>query len=337
MKTYSTLTALVAAMNLLAAAPSALAACSLHPAAIPVNMQGLAPTVPVKVNGKALTFLVDSGAFFNTISSQVAFDQRMKAAKTDVAATGSHLPSNAATLFSGVGGVVRVSALVRADEFEFAGVKFRDAVFLTANTPQDGIIGQNLLARWDVEYDLRNGLIKLVEVEGCKDVDLAYWVTSGAYSMMPLERTRGDQHTAGTVFINGVKMQAVFDTGATTSFVTRRAAARAGVQITDPGVTEAGYGRGLDRDRIPVWVARFASVKIADEDIKNGLLKIGQTAADSFDVLIGADFFLSHHVYVANSQQKIYFSYSGGQVFNVAPQQEALASASSDKTASQGK
>ena len=327
MKSCSILTALAAAgAILLAGAPGAKAACSMSAAPIAVEMKGLTPTVPVKVNGKDLTFLVDSGAFFNTISAQFAFDQKMRKAQTATAEIGSHFTANAETYFSGVGGRVKVSALVQADEFQFAGVNFRNAIFLTASMPMDGLIGQSLLRHWDVEYDFHDAVMKLVDVQGCKDVDLAYWVKSGTYSMMPLEHfERGDEHTTGWVFINGVKMRAIFDTGAGSSFITRRAASRAGVEVTDPGVQEAGYSRGLDRDRIKTWVGRFASVKIADEEIKNGRLKIGQTEVTSFDVLIGADFFRAHHIYVANSQQKIYFSYSGGQVFNLAPEDEAAA------------
>jgi tetratricopeptide (TPR) repeat protein len=36
-------------------------------------------------------------------------------------------------------------------------------------------------------------------------------------------------------------------------------------------------------------------------------------------MLIGADFFLSHRVYVANSLRKMYFTYDGGPVFNETP------------------
>jgi tetratricopeptide (TPR) repeat protein len=35
------------------------------------------------------------------------------------------------------------------------------------------------------------------------------------------------------------------------------------------------------------------------------------------DMLIGPDFFLSHRIYVANSRQKLYFTYNGGPVFNL--------------------
>src|SRR5262249_26060507 len=35
------------------------------------------------------------------------------------------------------------------------------------------------------------------------------------------------------------------------------------------------------------------------------------------DMLLGADFFLSHRIYVANSQNRVYFTYNGGPVFNL--------------------
>jgi hypothetical protein len=92
-------------------------------------------------------------------------------------------------------------------------------------------------------------------------------------------------------------------------------------------VRRAGYTAGIDRSDIKTWVGRFASVKIGDEEIKNTQLSIGDSYGDAdFDVLIGADFFLAHRVYVANSQRKLYFTYSGGPVFHVPPPDEAAAS-----------
>jgi len=35
------------------------------------------------------------------------------------------------------------------------------------------------------------------------------------------------------------------------------------------------------------------------------------------DMLLGSDFFVSHHVFVANSQHKLYVTYNGGPVFNL--------------------
>jgi hypothetical protein len=33
-------------------------------------------------------------------------------------------------------------------------------------------------------------------------------------------------------------------------------------------------------------------------------------------MLLGADFFLSHRIFVSNEQHKVYFTYNGGPVFS---------------------
>ena len=40
-------------------------------------------------------------------------------------------------------------------------------------------------------------------------------------------------------------------------------------------------------------------------------------------MLVGADFFLSHHVLISNSQSRLYFTYNGGPVFNLSRDPEA--------------
>jgi hypothetical protein len=37
----------------------------------------------------------------------------------------------------------------------------------------------------------------------------------------------------------------------------------------------------------------------------------------ALDMVLGADFFLTHRIYVANNQQKMYFTYNGGPVFDL--------------------
>jgi predicted aspartyl protease len=300
------------------------AACTINALNLPVMMDGQKATVPAKVNGREVRFVVDSGSFYNGISAKFALAQKMKAATA--AETGWHAGVPAETAFTGIGGQTTVAKLVRADELAFAGSSMKDVAFISLEqlTGADGILGQNFLGAFDVEYDFSHGAMKLIGAKGCKDANLAYWVQPGAvYSEMPMDWGPDLHGTYGTVWINGVKMRADFDTGSDTTFITERAAKRAGVKVTDPGVEQAGDTGGLDRSRIKTWTAHFASVKIGDEEIKNGLLSIGDTDGDDFDVLVGADFFLSHRVMASNSQKKIYFTYEGGQVFNVAPKASA--------------
>ena len=191
----------------------------------------------------------------------------------------------------------------------------------------DGLLGQAFLHRLDVEYDLGAGGVRLAKPEGCGGANLAYWAKDGTpYSVIPLEWIdRDNPHTEAAVYINGVRLRAVFDTGSPSSFITENGAARAGVKTSDPGVVSIGQGQGVDA-AFKSWVRTFASVKIGDEEIKNAPMVIGQSSA-GFDVLLGADFFLSHHIYVANSQEKIYFTYSGGPVFRAPRPRPATATA----------
>jgi hypothetical protein len=52
------------------------------------------------------------------------------------------------------------------------------------------------------------------------------------------------------------------------------------------------------------------------------------------DMLLGADFFLSHRIYVANGQEKIYFTYNGGPVFALNPRGAAAKTAATKPSAS---
>jgi tetratricopeptide (TPR) repeat protein len=189
----------------------------------------------------------------------------------------------------------------------------------------------------DVEYDLAQGVIRLMKAEDCRKAQLAYWAgTSQPYSVIDIEPTsRAMWHTVGSGFVNGKEIRVMFDTGAGTSFLSLRAAERAGVKPDSPGVVPGGVSYGIDRNTYMTYIAPFASFKLGDEEIKNTRLRIGDLRLQDVDMLIGPDFFLSHRIYVANSQHKLYFTYNGGPVFNLsgakygqaaaAPRSEALA------------
>jgi tetratricopeptide (TPR) repeat protein len=64
-------------------------------------------------------------------------------------------------------------------------------------------------------------------------------------------------------------------------------------------------------------------------------LRIGDSRFKGLeDMLVGADFFLSHRVYVSNSQHKLYFTYNGGAVFNLSTD-EGTAVAQNPNTAAE--
>ena len=310
-------------MLVLAASPTlAETKCKLvRLAEIPVTLSGLRPVVNAKINGTEATFLLDSGAFYSMISSATAtqFHLRLE-------------PAPHGFKVIGIGGTAETSiATVRT--FTLVGIDLPNVQFLVGGSEIGsgavGMLGQNFLEKWDDEYDFANGVARLMKPDGCKHTMLAYWLKPDQpISMMDISSTTAMRAgTKGTATINGAKITVMFDTGAWTSVLSLKAAARAGVKIDTAGVLDIGYMRGIGRGTVKTYSAPFSSFKIGDgEEIKNTRLRIADIDLDEADMLLGADFFASHHVYVANSQRRAYFTYNGGPVFNLANTTSAAAS-----------
>ena len=280
-------------------------------AELPVTVSDLRPLVASRVNGIDAQFVVDSGAFYSFISAAAAAKLNLRV-----------IPAPLEFVVEGVGGNAGMSVAI-VDQFELAAMPIRHLQFIVGGDDSEqgvaGSIGQNVLRFADVEYDLRHGVIRLMRPrEGCRDAPLAYWAGSQAYSVIDLEWPRSDfPHTRGAAFVNGERVRALFDTGANRSMLDLRAARRAGVERGMPEVVEAGDVYGISGKAVKTWVAPVASFKLGDEEIRKTRIRIGEIGIGDDEMLIGADFFLSHRIYVANSQHKLYFTYNGGPVFKL--------------------
>jgi tetratricopeptide (TPR) repeat protein/predicted aspartyl protease len=278
-------------------------------AELPVTMAGLRPTVAAKINGADATFIADSGAFYSMIST---------AAAAEFGLTVEPLPFD--LIVWGTNGSMRAS-YTTVKSFTLANIPLKKVELIVGGSAvgdsEVGLLGQNILRIADVEYDLANGVIRLMRPTDCNKTVMAYWADNKPYSVIDINWATPQQpHTRGFAYVNGAKISVMFDTGAAQSVLTTRAASRAGVRPDGEGVRSAGVSRGIGRKSIATWIGPFASFKIGDEEIRNTRLRFGDLSLDT-DMLIGADFFLSHRVYVASSQRKLYFTYNGGPVFNL--------------------
>jgi tetratricopeptide (TPR) repeat protein/predicted aspartyl protease len=299
-------------MSLSALRAPAFAACKLSKLVeMPITMNLSKALITAKFNDIDVQLAVDSGAFFSMISAASAAELKLK---LHPAPFGLHV--------AGIGGST-VPSVATVKVFLLQGVPIHDIEFLVGGSEVGsgsiGLLGQNVLRLGDVEYDLAKGVIRMMQAEDCKHTRLAYWVVDAqAYSVMPIDYTTPWlPQTIGTAFLNGAKIRVAFDTGAATSLLSMRAAERAGIKPDSPGVIGAGFARGIGRGTVRSYIGTFSSFKIGDEEVKNARLRFGIDDLVNVDMLIGADFFLSHRVYVANSQHLLYFTYNGGPVFNL--------------------
>jgi tetratricopeptide (TPR) repeat protein/predicted aspartyl protease len=280
-------------------------------AELSVTMNGLRPMVSAKINGADAQFIADSGAFFSMIAPARAAEFKLRTE-----------PAPFHLTVQGVGGTVEAS-VTTVKEFTLVGVPIHNVQFVVAGSEPGngavGLLGQNVLRIADVEYDLSNGAIRLMKPDGCGKTVMAYWAKADEpYSVIDIAwATASSPHTTGIAFLNGAKIRVMFDTGAATSVLSLRAAERAGVKTDSEGVVKVALSRGIGSRAVQTWIAPFASFKIGDEEIRNTKLRIGETGTADDDMLVGADFFLSHRIYVASSQRKLYFTYNGGPVFNL--------------------
>jgi tetratricopeptide (TPR) repeat protein/predicted aspartyl protease len=280
---------------------------------LPVTISGTHPVISAKINNQDARLVVDSGAAFSMISSAAADEFKLKIG-----------PAPYGLYIRGIGGTTNPQ-LATAKVFTLANVDIPHVEFLVGGSQAGngtiGLLGQNFLVNWNVEYDLAKGMIRIFRDTGCSKQFLAYWALEShqPYTMTNIDNvTPRTPHAVGHAYINGRKIRVLFDTGAFASVLSTKEAERAGVKVDSPGVVDGGFTSGIGRGVVKSYIAPFSSFKFADgEEIKNARLRIADIDIGIADMVIGGDFFLSHRVFIANSQDRLYFTYNGGPVFDL--------------------
>lgn len=288
---------------------------------LPVDMQGPRPLVWTKINGVKARFMLDSGSYYSIIWRNAATEYQLPVRS---------IPGQGPHFVRGTGGD-ESAQLTTVKSFELLGVSVPNIQFLVAGQSiggnSVGLLGQNVLRISDVEYDLANGILRFFKPINCGRQPLAYWATSTPYSSVELDTMDAmEPHLRTTAMVNGHRISVVFDTGAPRSYLSLDAAARAGISPNSPGVTFLGLGGGIGPTSEKLWSAPVDTFQIGGEKVQHAHLliadldpahRVGEVGAELPDMLLGEDFFLSHRIYVAYSQRKLYFTYNGGPLFNL--------------------
>ena len=299
------LASLLLALPLTATAQSA---CQfLQVAQVPLHYAGagLGLTMTGQINGKRATMLPDTG-------SGVTYLTRTGVERHGLSlrATGQYV--------HGVAGKSRLYD-ARVAEFVAGPVRARDlylsVIGETSFTPPfDAIAGAAFLLQSDLEFSLATKELRFFRPQRCAGTWLAYWDQNA--SVIPFrqhdERTPNPQFS---VHINGTRLTAMIDSGASVTTITRRAASRAGIDLDGPRAQRVANSHGVGSQPVASWIVRAESFKIGDATVHDPEFDVID-AQLSVDVLLGADFLRAHRVLFAMSQGKLYVSYLGGQPFD---------------------
>ncbi len=287
--------------------PPAWAGCQLQQMEIPVRIVDLRPVATLTLNGTEVPLLVDSGAFFSTLSASTAKQLKLPL-----------LSLPAGLRVEGYTGQIETKLTV-VEKVGLLGVQLSRREFLVGGNELGagimGVLGRNILSAADTEYDLAHGVVRLSFPKGeCDKTNFAYWAGEAPVVVTPLEL----YHVRDTVIrlgvrINGTRTLALLDTGTPRTSLTLSAARRAGVEERDlmPSGRTGGAGEGL----VKSWRGRVALFELGGEKITENFLKIDDTHHPDFGVLLGLDYFLSHRIYVSRLQRQVYVTWNGGPVF----------------------
>ncbi|MEE3623128.1 retroviral-like aspartic protease family protein [Nitrospirillum sp. BR 11752] len=279
-----------------------------------LTMDANMPLLDVGVNGQDGYLIMDTGATFGTITKPAA--KRLNL-------SGHWVPG---IYMEGVGGRVSVEE-ARLDELRLGDWKAHHVDYpvftnhdLSDNEKIFGVMGENFLSKFDLDIDIAHNNVGLFQPKDCEDFALAYWTDT--FNEAEFSRfSRENPKIWLKVQINGEEIRAILDTGASTSILTERAAARAGLTPESPGVTRTGKSVGIGDDLVQDYVGVFDSFRLGDEEIKHVRLRFGELFShggrDMPEMLLGLDFLRAHHMFISHGQRKIYFSYVGGPVFQV--------------------
>jgi len=298
-------------------AAAATARCTIAKIAeLPVRVLHGKVVVDGAVNGKPVNIMLDTGATA-TLVTRPAADR-----------LGLIRQKGRGGRMYGMGGTSEVeSALV--DEFKVgdATVKSRYMMVTGEHEIGDGvavILGEDFFHVVDVEFDLAHNAVRLFRSKDCDGSSLAYWATAGA-SETPIERVaETNPNIVLTVQINGQPVRALLDSGAGASVLNRSDAERTGVAAQGSGGTSGGLGPSFvdwsfgSVNSIAIGDEKISDTKMAVADLWKGARYASGIAPPNVDrpsMLLGVDFLLAHRVMIAHSQQKLYFTYVGGPVF----------------------
>ncbi len=307
----------------------AFAGCSLERiASLPVDVANNRPEVTGTYAGHPVEILIDTGAMLSFVTQSGA------------ARLGLAVEAAPGVTFYGVGGKERIGE-TWIESLAFGQLRIRHVEMAVVRPPlapgekaPDFVIGEDIFARYAMELDFPDGKLRLWEPHGCQPEQLAYWTPN--YSMAKLVDARSDAPAIrATLLLDGKPVPATFDTGAPTSWITRRVldALNIPAEAVD---RHAGAVPGMDGRPIRNEIVTLGTLALGDnETVRNVKLRVGHLFARDqrsvigsriprqvFDpeMLIGSDFFRSHRVMVWFGAARMFFSYQGGPVFQaVAP------------------
>jgi predicted aspartyl protease len=258
-------------------------------------------TIPVQLEGHNYRFMIDTGGFINTVSQRV------------VAEEGYTPKVTRGTTLRGMG-ISLLTNYITAKEFMIGRSRGADFEFFVDDfndLSSYGTLAPQVLATYDVDLDFGHDKFNLFYPDHCPGV-VTYW-TDAPVAVVPIE-IQNLTHIRIPVMIDGKKIMALLDTGATGAHITQRAARRfLGIEKDDAALKALGpisiNGMSAPVFSYPFKTLGFGDAATGNITVNNPRIEIisDQVWGDD-DLLLGVNILRQLHMYIAYKERRMYLT-----------------------------
>lgn len=264
-------------------------------ATLPLSFRGdSVPVAEARINGHPVAAQIDTGGQHATVLDK----------KT--------LEGLGVKVISSETNYVGVNVLnAHIEHIAIGPTEFRKSWFAVDDLADDGVgavIGANYLFRSDVEFALRDGYLKFFKPSGCYRAALAYWDPATPSVPFRIHSLKKDLRPWFTVRINGKDVDAVISTTTRDSYLDLFTAARMGLSPDSPGAAPARAGLKWNGRDQQFWTVPVPHMAIGAMQVKDLSLRLVNMERSGEMLVLGTDFLQRHRIYVAMSQNRIYFT-----------------------------
>jgi len=297
--------ALLLALTFLLAAATANAGCQVESASsVPVEPVNGSILVTVEVNDVPVTFILDTGA------------ERTLMGEAVVRQLGLERDSWVASAVRGIAGIEeRPNALPRSLRLGQLTLRRKtlteDTSVTVGRLPVSqiashsiaGLLGRDFLSPFDLDLDLPRHRLTLYKVHGC---DAAYLPWTAPYATIAASAAAGTALVV-PVTLDGRRLRALIDTGASASLVTAPGMFRLGLT---PGLLAhdpVDKGRGIGPRPVPMYRHRFSELRVGPGVTRDPVLWVAPVrVVPIVDLLLGADWFGPRQVWLSFTTKKVF-------------------------------
>jgi predicted aspartyl protease len=309
-KTGHRLGSLAAALSValfFGAASAAPAACKIEQIAeFHVERVAGSPIVEGQVNGQPIRMMLDTGSDISYLTLAAAHQLKLPVHQ--------HRPTTMYGVEAANVNELRIGQLLLVGQsLNVVGDEIHGGNGLASY-----LLGVDFFERYATEFDLAHGVVRVLRPRDCKLDELAYWTP--AFFKVELEHFSSDFNPRFivTIKVNGKALKAKLVSGSAMTYISLYGAEDAGIEPSSPGVEPAEPFR----DGVPTWTARFDTIELGGETIKNARLRMGDVipagrehSRAPYDIQLSSDFFQAHRVVIVPDQKAVLFTYNGGTVF----------------------